>query len=97
MSGTRGYFKGGKWIEEAEPEPEEEKKQKAEEKIPIEDLMDKTSESVNTAIKDVLNLANTLLGTKEGREHIEKKVRKAEDRLNKAIDEIAEDVKKRMK
>ena len=79
-------------------EPEGEEKQKpGEEKIPIEELLEKTSESVNTAIKNVLRLGNTLLGTKEGREHIEKKVRNAEERLNTVINEIAEDVKKRVK
>jgi hypothetical protein len=91
----------GRWVEEPEPAPEQQQQNAAEEPKKegqnVEDLISRTSGSVERAISDVLKLGNTLLGTKEGHEHIEKTARNAGEKLQKTINEIAEAAKKKIK
>ena len=52
--------------------------------------MGEASRSVHKAIDDVIAAGRHLFGTQEGRDHIEKKLRKAGDDLEKAIEDVAE-------
>jgi predicted transcriptional regulator len=102
MKGTRGRFVEGRWVEEPEPAQEQQQPTPAEaarteEQKNVEELVSRASGSVEKAISDVLKLGNTLLGTKEGHEHIEKTARSAGERLQKAITEIAETAKKKIR
>jgi hypothetical protein len=96
MKGTRGRFVEGRWVEEPEPAQEQQQPTPAE-AARTEELVSRASGSVEKAISDVLKLGNTLLGTKEGHEHIEKTARSAGERLQKAITEIAETAKKKIR
>ncbi|MDT8358556.1 MAG: hypothetical protein RQ758_08665 [Methanomicrobiaceae archaeon] len=92
MPEKKGVFKDGKWVEEKEaPAPGSE--QKGHETPEIEKLIGETSNSVNKAVDNVINLSKSLFTTEKGRAHIEKKVRKAGQDLEKAIDDIVESAK----
>jgi len=93
MSGTRGYFENGKWVEERESVTEGREEKDAR----IEDVIDETSNSVKRAIDDVLGLGKKMFATEEGRAHLEKKARDAGDELQKAINEVAEKARKVVK
>jgi seryl-tRNA(Sec) selenium transferase len=90
-----GHFKDGKWVEEKEaPAPGSE--QKGPETPEIEKLIGETSNSVDKAVDSVINLSKTLFMTEKGRAHIEKKVRKAGQDLEKAIDDMVETAKSKL-
>ncbi|EJG06638.1 MAG: hypothetical protein PHU26_03910 [Methanofollis liminatans] len=104
MTEEKGHFEKGRWV--LEPEPvEEESAPGAEDQAPeeeqsapqVEDLAREASKSVKKAIDDVVVLGRNLFGTKEGREHIEKKARAAGAELERAINEVAEAAKKTIK
>ncbi|MCC7564926.1 MAG: hypothetical protein KO206_01425 [Methanomicrobiaceae archaeon] len=88
MSEKKGYFKDGRWFE-APPEATPEGKPVQAEPS-IDDLIDGASRSVRRAINDVAELGRQLFGTPEGREHIERKARKAGKDLERTINEAAE-------
>jgi hypothetical protein len=102
MTEEKGRFEKGRWVPEPEPVEEEsapgEQAQKEEQSAPqVEDLAREASKSVKKAIDDVVVLGRNLFGTKEGREHIEKKARAAGAELERAINEVAEAAKKTIK
>lgn len=95
MPEKKGHFEDGKWVEEKEaPAPGSE--QEGPGTPEIEKLIDDTSSSVNKAVDSVINLSKTLFTTEKGREHIEKKVRKAGQDLEKAIDDMVETAKSKL-
>lgn len=96
MSEKKGHFEKGRWIPDPEPgadvriSPEEEISGEAKAKTPdVEKLVDEASSSVHKAIDDVVHLGRHLFGTPEGREHIEKKARKAGKDLEQTIEDVA--------
>lgn len=101
MSQTDGRFVNGRWVEGPEPEPETDQ-------IPIEtgpapgseprieDILADASRSVGRAVEDVVLAARHLFGTPEGREHIERSARKAGSDLENAINEVAENARRRL-
>ena len=94
MSGTRGHFEKGVWVEEPIPGEETEKN---EPEINVDEIIGDARKSVSRAVKDVTGLGKTLFGTKKGREHLEKEAKKAGEKLEKAINEAIEDARKKMK
>lgn len=98
MAGTRGRFENGIWIETVEKNTEGGDEQPAgntastEDKV--EELLEKAANSVDRAIDDVIAAGRTLFGTEKGREHIEKKARKAGEKLQKTIDRLAREAEK---
>lgn len=94
MSGTRGHFEKGVWVEEPIPGEETEKN---EPEVNVDEIIGDARKSVSRAVKDVTGLGKTLFGTKKGREHLEKEAKKAGDKLEKAINEAIEDARKKMK
>ncbi len=112
MSGTRGYFDNGIWVEERESatesreEAETEKvtlesategREEAEKEGRIENAIDDTTMSVKKAIDNIIGLGKKMVTTEEGRAHIEKKARDAGDELQKVINEVTEKAKKVVK
>ncbi|NYT05447.1 MAG: hypothetical protein GKC04_03615 [Methanomicrobiales archaeon] len=106
MAGTRGYFKDGRWIEEKEHDNAHQANAggAGETKRDINNLVDETRRSVNSAISNITLLSKTLLGTEQGRAHLGLKAREAGERLETAIEEITEaveelakDAKKKLK
>jgi hypothetical protein len=95
MSENEGHFEKGRWVEGESPQPEEQEPAREAPKTgtdtpETERLLDEASRSVHRAIDDVIRAGRHLFGTQEGRDHIEKKVRKAGDDLEKVIDDVAE-------
>ena len=97
MSGTRGYFRNGVWIEE----PVEEKAsgsegaaQTGEEAPDVEKLVVEAKDSVKKAVNNVITLGKNLFGTETGRHHLEKEARKAGEKLEETIEEAVESAKK---
>ncbi len=97
MSGTRGYFKDGVWIEEPveEEETSSEGTAGAGEKAPdVEKLVDEAKESVKKAVNNVVALGKNLFGTEAGRQHLEKEAKKAGEKLEETIEDAVETAKK---
>ncbi|MBT8508514.1 hypothetical protein AZH53_08855 [Methanomicrobiaceae archaeon CYW5] len=97
MSGTRGYFKNGVWIEEpveGEAATEEETSQGGEEAPDVDELIGEAKESVKKAVNNVVFLGKNLFGTEQGRKHLEKEARKAGEKLEDAIEDAVQTAKK---
>jgi len=97
MSGTRGYFKNGVWIEEPVEKEEtgSEEATQAGEKVPdVEKLVGEAKESVKNAVNNVITLGKNLFGTETGRQHLEKEARKAGEKLEETIEDAVETAKK---
>ncbi len=97
MSGTRGYFKDGVWIEEPVEEEETGGQGSAEaggEAFDVEELVGEAKESVKKAVNNVVTLGKNLFGTEQGRKHLEKEARKAGEKLEDAIEDAVETAKK---
>jgi len=104
MTEEKGHYEKGRWVVDPEPVEEQGAPETAgqapeeERSAPqVEDLAREASKSVKKAIDDVVVLGRNLFGTKEGREHIEKKARAAGAELEKTISEVAESAKKTIK
>ncbi|MDD4254939.1 MAG: hypothetical protein PHP59_06125 [Methanofollis sp.] len=95
MSEQKGHFESGRWVEDREPEaaPETPETPKAPQ---VDEMVHEASTSVKKAIDDVVHLGKHLFGTKEGRDHLEKKVRAAGAELEKAIGEVAETARRNL-
>jgi len=89
MSEQKGHFESGRWVEDREPEAAQETPQTPQ-TPQVDEMVHEASTSAKKAIDDVLRLGKHLFGTKEGRDHLEKKVRAAGAELEKAIGEVAE-------
>jgi signal transduction histidine kinase len=90
MSEKEGRFEKGRWVE-GEPAPAEEPATEEPKAAPeAERLLDEASQSVHRAVDDVIRAGRHLFGTQEGREHIEKKIRKAGDDLEKVVDDAVD-------
>jgi hypothetical protein len=96
MSEKEGRFEKGRWVEGETPpaeEPATEEPKTAPEAPEAERLLDEASQSVHRAVDDVIRVGRHLFGTQEGREHIEKKIRKAGDDLEKVVDDAVENAR----
>ncbi len=90
MSEKEGRFEKGRWVEGEPPEADEPAAEEPKTAPEAERLLDEASQSVHRAVDDVIRAGRHLFGTQEGREHIEKKIRKAGDDLEKVIDDAVE-------
>lgn len=103
MTGTRGRFEKGVWVEEpileekAQKAVPEEEAEKVAPEIDVEEIIATARKSVSKTITDVTTLGKTLFGTKEGHNHLEKEAKKAGEKLEKAINEAIEDAQKILK
>ncbi|WP_298669812.1 hypothetical protein [uncultured Methanofollis sp.] len=92
MSEQKGHFESGRWVEDREPEAAPETPKGPQ----VDEMVHEASTSVKKAIDDVVHLGKHLFGTKEGRDHLEKKVRAAGAELEKAIGEVAETARRNL-
>lgn len=93
---TQGHYESGRWVEDREPEASPETAETQEEAPQVDEMVRETSASVKKAIDDVVHLGKHLFGTKEGRDHLEKKARAAGAELEKAIGEVAETARRNL-
>ncbi len=92
MTGTRGYFKEGKWVEEkigGETGGASKPDGKA-----LEKRIDEVSSSVSRTLSDVIGLARDLVVTKEGHMVVQKKIDDAGKSLDSAIRDMITEAKK---
>jgi hypothetical protein len=73
------------------------KKDKSPDDTDVGQTIDEARDSVKKAIEDVIDLGNTILGTPKGREHIEKKAKKAGKKLTQTLEYILKDAGKKIK
>ncbi len=92
MTGTRGYFKEGKWVEEKISE-EKAGTDKPDAKA-LEKRIDEVSSTVSRTLSDVIGLARDLVVTREGHMVVQKKIDEAGKSLDSAIHDMIAEVKK---
>lgn len=91
MTGTRGRFEKGVWVEE--PIPGEEKAG-ATGKTPMDSRIQEVSADVSGTINKVVSLAKDLFTTEEGRKHIQAKIDGAAGQLDSAIKDFISESEK---
>jgi hypothetical protein len=99
MTEQKGHYEAGRWVEDREPEapPETAETQEETSKTPqVDEMVHEASASVKKAIDNVVHLGKYLFGTKEGRDHLEKKARAAGAELEKVIGEVAETARRNL-
>lgn len=105
MSEKKGHFEKGRWVEEEETVEKETSavsKDSSESKTgweggSVDDFDEKISElksSVSKNLSDLFGIGKALITTEKGREHLAKKVKKAEKKIEKAIEDVAGDFDK---
>lgn len=107
MEEKKGHFVKGVWVDEiSEPEPEPVDFQEGKNHDKCEDsagkarsddidkLIAETAGSVKNAVDSVINLGNTLIGTRKGRKEVEKKAQKAGEKLLKSLEDAIESKKR---
>ena len=92
MTGTRGYFKNGQWVEE-KIDDEKTGTDKPDAKL-LEKRIDEVSSSVSRTLSDVIGLARDLVVTKEGHMVVQKKIDEAGKSLDSAIHDMIAEAKK---
>ena len=92
MTGTRGRFEKGVWVEE--PIPDEAEKAGTAEKTPMDSRIQEVSADVSGTINKVVSLAKDLFTTKEGRKHIQTKIDGAANQLDSAIKDFISESEK---
>ncbi len=108
MTEKKGHFEKGKWIEgeeiaadsAVEMPQESTGPGKDERKETIDDFDVKIAElksSVSKNLNDLFGVGRALLTTEKGREHLANKVKKAEEKIDKTIEDIAEGFEKAIK
>lgn len=104
MTEKKGHFEKGRWIDE------EEAGKKADVRInaggeggsgeSTDDFDEKISElrsSVSKNLNELFGIGKALITTEKGREHLAKKVKKAEEKIEKTIEDVAGDFEKAIK
>lgn len=107
MEEKKGHFEKGRWIEDIEEEESFHDDSGNPEENPgnndhgsVEDFDKKISElksSVSKNLNDLFGLGKDLLTTEKGRKHLAKKVKKAEEKIENTIEDIAEGFEKAIK
>jgi len=107
MAERQGHFEKGRWVEDeiAEEKPTvtsgESEDPKAGEATETVDNFDEKIEEIKSSVSKNLNdlfvVGKALITTEKGREHLSKKVKKAEEKIDKTIEEIAEGFEKAVK
>ena len=108
MTEKKGHFDKGRWVEEKDVV--EEKTAGTGEESPgpeaggesgsADDFDEKIAEiksSVSKNLSDLFGIGKALVTTEKGREHLAKKVKKAEEKMEKTIEDIAGDFEKAIK
>ena len=101
MAEEKGHFEKGRWVEDEETrEDTASAPGKDEETGNLEDFDEKIEELKNSISKnlgDLFGVGKALITTDKGREHLAKKVKKAEEKIDKTIEDIAEGFEKALK
>ncbi len=106
MTDEKGHFEKGRWVEEKDVVEEktagagEESPGPGEKSGSVDDFDEKIAElksSVSKNLSDLFGIGKALVTTEKGREHLAKKVKKAEEKMEKTIEDIAGDFEKAIK
>ena len=92
MTGTRGHFEKGGWVEEKIPDEAGKRKEK-----PMEARIEEVSNEVSGTMGKVISLAKDLFTTEEGRKHIQKKIDDAGRQLDSALKDFISESEKALK
>jgi hypothetical protein len=88
MTGKKGHFEKGVWVEEpAAPEKNEDQ---------IDARVAAATSSVISAIDDAAKVARDLVTTEEGKKHIEKTMKDTSAQIQKSFDEVISRAKSEM-
>jgi malonyl CoA-acyl carrier protein transacylase len=102
MDEKKGHFEKGRWVEDipASDDNNYSAQSKNSEGKTVQDDVDRiiaeTAGSLKIAVENIISLGNTVIGTKEGREKIEKKAQKAGEKLLKQVEDVIEDARKKL-
>ena len=101
MTEKKGHFEKGKWVENEEIAESSVPGQGAGENTGnIDDFDEKIAElksSISKNLGDIFGIGKALITTEKGREHLSKKVKKAEEKIDKTIEDIADGFEKALK
>jgi len=92
MTGTRGHFEKGEWVEEKISDETEKPGKK-----PIETRIEEVSAEVSGTMGKVVSLAKDLFTTEEGRKHIQRKIDGAAGQLDSALKDFISESEKALK
>ncbi len=84
MAEKKGHFEKGTWVEDPVAAPAAPQK----EENPIDLRLAAATKSVISAMDDLAKVTRDLVGTDEGRKHIEKSVKETTDNVKKSFDDI---------
>ncbi|WP_292368433.1 hypothetical protein [Methanoregula sp. UBA64] len=84
MAEKKGHFENGLWVEDPVAAPSAPQK----EDPPIDLRFAAATKSVISAMDDLAKVTRDLVGTDEGRKHIEKSVKETTDNVRKSFDDI---------
>lgn len=84
MAEKKGHFEKGTWVEDPVAAPAAPTK----EENPIDIRFAAATKSVISAMDDLTKVTRDLVGTDEGRKHIEKSVKETTDNVKKSFDDI---------
>jgi len=101
MTEKKGHFEKGRWVEDEEIAGNSAPGQAADEKTGnIDEFDEKIIElksSISKNLTDLFGVGKALITTEEGREHLSKKVKRAEEKIDKTIEDIADGFEKALK
>jgi len=81
MTGTKGHFEQGRWVEEKEPVP-------AAPQTPIDARVSTATTAIIAAMDDIANVTRDLVTSEEGKKYIEKTVKDSTTQVQKSIDDL---------
>lgn len=84
MAEKKGHFENGIWVEDPAAAPAASQK----EENPIDVRLAAATKSVISAMDDLAKVTHDLVGTDEGRKHIEKSVKETTENVRKSFDDI---------
>lgn len=101
MAEKKGHFEKGRWLDDEEITEDAAPGQGTDEDNGnVEDFDEKVAElksSISKNLTDLFGVGKALITTEKGREHLAKKVKKAEEKIDKTIEDIAEGFEKALK
>lgn len=92
MTGTRGHFEKGEWVEEKIPD-----EAKKSDKKSMDARIEEVSAEVSGTMEKVVSLARDLFTTDEGKKHIQKKIDDAAHQLDSTFKDFISESEKALK
>ena len=101
MTEKKGHFEKGRWVEDKEitenPVPEQDVDENTGNVDDFDEKISELKSSISKNLGDLFGVGKALITTEKGREHLAKKVKKAEEKIDKTIEDIADGFEKALK